>query len=47
MLIDEDESPAIAEQEPREPEDQFDEDLIRHLTERPGANPRRQPSQPQ
>jgi hypothetical protein len=28
MLIDEDESPAIAEQEPREPEDQFDEDLM-------------------
>jgi hypothetical protein len=35
MLIDEDQSPAIAEHEPREPDDQFDEDLMWHLTKHP------------
>ena len=47
MLIEEDESPAIVPQEPREAEDQFDEDLMHHLTERPGPNPLRLPSRPQ
>ena len=47
MPVEEDESPPVAEQEPCEPEDQFDEDLMWHLTERPGRSPSRQPLQPQ
>jgi hypothetical protein len=47
MPVEEDESPPVAEQEPCEPEDQFDEDLMRHLTAHPHPNPRREPSLPQ
>ena len=47
MPVEEDESPLVAEQEPCEPEDQFDEDLMWHLTARPHPNPRREPSLPQ
>ena len=34
MSIEEDESPSINEQQPREAEDQFDEDLMRELERR-------------
>jgi hypothetical protein len=44
MPVEEDESPPVAEQEPCEPEDQFDEDLIWYLTEHSGPNPSCQPS---
>jgi hypothetical protein len=47
MPVEEDESPALAEQEPCEPEDQFDEDLMWYLSNDPGPNQHRQPSQPQ
>jgi hypothetical protein len=47
MPIEEDESPVIDQQQPYECEDQFDEDLMRHLAEHPGPNPHRQPSRPQ
>jgi len=47
MPVEEDESPPVAEQEPCEAEDQFDEDLMWHLTERSRPNPSRGPSRPQ
>jgi len=47
MLIEEDESAAIAEQELRECDDQFDEDLMRHLAKHPGQNRSGLPSRPQ
>jgi hypothetical protein len=47
MLTEEDENPAIADQEPRECDDQFDEDLMRHLAKRHGPNPSSLPSRPQ
>jgi len=47
MPVEEDESPPVAEQEPCEPDDQFDEDLMWYLTKHPGPNQHRQPSQPQ
>jgi hypothetical protein len=47
MLIEDDESPAIAEEEPRECDDQFDEDLMRYLAKRHGTNPSVLPSRPQ
>jgi hypothetical protein len=47
MSIEEDESPSINEQQPREADDQFDEDLMRDLAERPHQSSDRQPSRPQ
>jgi hypothetical protein len=47
MLIEHDESPTINEQQPCEPDDQFDEDLMRYLADRSGPNPHRQPLRPQ
>jgi hypothetical protein len=47
MPIEEDESPAVAEQQTCECEDQFDEDLMRHLAKRHGPNPSGPPSRPQ
>jgi hypothetical protein len=47
MSIEEDESPSINEQQPREADDQFDEDLMCDLAERPHQSSDRQPSRPQ
>jgi hypothetical protein len=47
MSIEEDESPSINEQQPCEADDQFDEDLMRDLAERPHQSSDRQPSRPQ
>jgi hypothetical protein len=47
MDIDEYDTPPINEQEPCEAEDQFDDDLWRHLEARIDPTSDRQPSRPQ